>query len=67
MDGLFVSVEQLSSLPRIGRIVPELRRESVREVFYKQYRVIYKIQPERVEILTVRHMRQQFDEGDLSE
>ena len=67
VEGLFAKVENIAGMPRMGRIVPELRRETIREVFYKQYRVIYKIQTERVEVLTVRHMRQQFDAGDLGE
>lgn len=67
VEGLFARVEQVAVFPRMGRIVPELRREAIREVFYTQYRVIYKIQPERVEVLTVRHMRQHFDEGELGE
>ncbi len=65
VEGLFEKVERLAEFPRMGRIVPEVRRDEIREVFYTQYRVIYKIKPERLEILTVRHMRQQFDAGDL--
>lgn len=67
VEGLFAKVEQVAFMPRMGRIVPELKREVIREVFYEGYRVIYKIQAARVEVLTVRHMRQQFDAGELGE
>lgn len=67
VEGLFTKVEKVAVLPRMGRIVPELKRKLIREVFYEQYRVIYKIHAERVEVLTVRHMRQHFDPGELGE
>ena len=67
VEGLFLKTERLALLPRMGRMVPEVRRDEIREIFYEKYRVIYKIKAERVEILTVRHMRQQFDEGALGE
>lgn len=41
--------------PRRGRIVPEYRDETIREIFEGDYRIIYKILSERVDILTVRH------------
>lgn len=67
VEGLFAKVEGVAQMPRMGRVVPELRREDIREVFYGRYRVIYKIKPDRVEVLTIRHMRQQFDRGDIGE
>ncbi|MEM1041662.1 MAG: type II toxin-antitoxin system RelE/ParE family toxin [Bacteroidota bacterium] len=64
VDGLFAAAERLEPFPRSGRVVPELRREAIREVFYKRYRILYKVQPERVEVLTVRHMRQHLSDND---
>jgi plasmid stabilization system protein ParE len=40
------------------REVPELRRGTVREVIHGSYRIIYRVEPERVAVLTVRHSRQ---------
>jgi toxin ParE1/3/4 len=40
---------------RRGRIVPEYQDETIREVFEGDYRIIYKIGLERVDVLTVRH------------
>ncbi len=41
--------------PRIGRVVPELRKETVREVLVGDYRVVYLIELRRVLVLTVFH------------
>ena len=61
IDDIFASVERLEMFPESGRMVPELNRRDVREVLHKRYRVIYKIKENRIEILTVRHMRQLLD------
>ncbi|MGD8595151.1 MAG: type II toxin-antitoxin system RelE/ParE family toxin [Gammaproteobacteria bacterium] len=39
----------------MGRHVPEAERQDVRELLYKDYRIIYRIKPEQVDILTVIH------------
>lgn len=41
---------------RIGRIVPEVENEEIREIIFGNYRIIYRIvNPERIDILTVFH------------
>jgi len=40
---IFISIEKLEAFPRIGRIVPEYKIENIREIIYKDYRIIYKI------------------------
>jgi toxin ParE1/3/4 len=47
--------DSVGELPLRGRIVPEYDDESIREVFEGDYRIIYRIRSERVDILTVRH------------
>jgi toxin ParE1/3/4 len=39
--------------PRSGRVVPELRREDVREVIQGNYRIVYRVTKVSVEVLTV--------------
>jgi toxin ParE1/3/4 len=65
--GAFDLVKPPGRFPRRGRIVPELGREEIREVLYGAYRLIYRIEPKRIAILTVRHARQQMEQIDLSE
>ena len=47
----------LETNPKIGRIVPEMRRQNkIREIIYANYRIIYKItNTQTVHILTVHH------------
>lgn len=48
--------EILKTHPQIGRIVEELEKPDIRELVYRNYRIIYKIVSEdRVDILTVHH------------
>jgi toxin ParE1/3/4 len=47
--------EQIGEQPRSGRIVPEYQRETIREVFEGNYRIIYRIRSQQVDVLTVRH------------
>ncbi|MBW3470243.1 type II toxin-antitoxin system RelE/ParE family toxin [Arthrospiribacter ruber] len=44
----------ISSFPEIGRVVPELNNRAVREIIFKNYRIIYCIFDEdRISVLTV--------------
>ena len=47
----------LSTLPRMGRVVPELGNESIREVSLYSYRILYELKNDDVFILAVIHMR----------
>jgi toxin ParE1/3/4 len=49
------AVERLQEHPRSGRIVPELGDESIREVIHGNYRIVYRLRHEVVEIATVFH------------
>jgi toxin ParE1/3/4 len=53
---------QLELNPQSGRMVPELNDPLIREVIYRNYRIIYYHNPEeqRVEILTVFHSAKNF-------
>ena len=55
IDTVFSKVEQLKSSPEIGRIVQEINDSQIRELIYGNYRIIYRIEKERVSILTIRH------------
>ena len=54
-DKLFDAGEGLNKFSQRGRIVPELLKENIREIFINDYRMIYKIKDNYVEILTVIH------------
>ena len=47
------STSTLSQYPQKGRIVPELNISGIREIIYKNYRIVYRIHKEHIQILTV--------------
>lgn len=51
---------QLATLPRSGRSVPEYRRDDLRELLERPYRIIYLVLDgqQRIDVLTARHYRQ---------
>lgn len=59
---LLGSVERLGTFPESGREVPEMAGSGIREVVYRNYRVVYLFSPDagRVEVLTVFHASRQF-------
>lgn len=53
-------------MPRRGRIVPELGRPEVREIFQRAYRIVYRVSKGEVYILTVRHGKRILDAGEIA-
>ena len=58
--GLFVmdvlqAAERLADFPELGRIVPEIGERAIRELILGDYRIIYRLRAEAVEILTLHH------------
>ena len=53
VEEVFAKGDSLASLYRRGRVVPELGRDDVRELLHGDYRVVYVIRRDRVDILTV--------------
>lgn len=62
---IFKRVESLSNYPERGRKVPEINRAEIREVFESEYRIIYKIEPKKIIILTIRSFKQLLPKTDL--
>jgi plasmid stabilization system protein ParE len=46
---------QLEVHPRSGSIVPEFRRDDIRELFVYSFRIIYRIAGEEIRILAIIH------------
>jgi toxin ParE1/3/4 len=57
---------QLSDQPQMGRIVPETVNPKLRELIFKKYRIVYRLNRSRIEILTVfeGHMLLRIDQID---
>ena len=59
IEDIFNQVGQLEDFPEIGRYIPEMDgRNDLRELLFKNYRIIYKIEKSAVYILTVRNYKQ---------
>ncbi len=52
-DKLISLVEKIIEFPKRGRIVPELSIEQIREILYKNYRIVYLVKKNSLEVLTV--------------
>lgn len=52
---IIARAERLTTLPMLGRIVPEAQGEDIREILYRSYRIIYPIVGERIDVLAVIH------------
>lgn len=42
-----------AELPSSGRKVPEVGREDIREVFVRSYRIVYRVCPDEIHVLSV--------------
>lgn len=58
-------VTGLDQLPRIGRMVPELNEETVRELSLYSYRILYEITPAQINILAVIHKRRDLQPDEI--
>jgi len=66
IDQFESKVEKLKENPESGRVLPELKNDKIREiVVHKNYGVIYEINSDTIEILTIRHFRQNFSSSKL--
>lgn len=66
IDDFETKIGKLKKNPKSGRILPETNNTSIRElVVHENYGIIYEINLDVIEILTVRHFRQNFSTSDL--
>ncbi|HEX5103995.1 MAG TPA: type II toxin-antitoxin system RelE/ParE family toxin [Pirellulaceae bacterium] len=60
VDRITRKTESLARFPMLGHVVPEYEAEqgtepTVRQILEGNYRVIYRLRPDRVQVLTVIH------------
>ncbi|MDD2480824.1 MAG: type II toxin-antitoxin system RelE/ParE family toxin [Lutispora sp.] len=53
--------DYLKDYPNMGRVIPELNNPRIRELIIYSYRMVYQVESEDVEILTLVHSRKNFD------
>lgn len=57
LDGLHAAVLRLEQFPFSGHALPEIPLAARREIPYRGHRVIYRLTPDKIEILRVVHAR----------
>lgn len=65
IERIFKKVETISKFPDRGRKVPEANREEIREIFESEYRIIYRVEPKRIFVLSIRSFKQLLPGKDL--
>lgn len=55
VEKILDAVEKLSELPIMGRFVPEADDTEIREIIYRNYRIIYKVEINKILVLAVVH------------
>lgn len=58
-DHIFAHTDRIGAFPEAGRRVPEANDPLIREVFEGPYRIMFLVQPTRIDILAIVHGRQQ--------
>lgn len=53
LDKIINLAESIKENPEKGRIVPEITISNIRELLYKNYRIVYIVKKESIDILTV--------------
>ncbi|MCB9235796.1 MAG: type II toxin-antitoxin system RelE/ParE family toxin [Bacteroidia bacterium] len=58
---MFDEVQRLYNFPKLGRLIPEVANEELREIISGNYRIMYRIATERrIDVLTIHHGARQF-------
>ena len=67
VDELVRRVDRLQDHPQLGRVVPEYGQWQLRELVDKWNRVLYRLRPDAVEVVTIVPARMRLDERDPDE
>ncbi len=49
------AIKSIPQFPKAGRVVPEYGDENIREKIYENYRIVYRIKGESIEIVSICH------------
>ncbi len=67
LEELLNRVATLDRFAKRGRVVAEIGNAAYRELLHGPYRIIYRVDPTAVVILTLRHSRRDWDDSVLDE
>jgi len=55
-------VKNLPDFPLSGRVVPEFNDENIRERIYGNYRIVYRLKGDWIEVVTISHSARLLEE-----
>jgi len=55
----------LDETPKLGKMVPEIQDDNVRELHLYSYRILYEIKTPNIEVLAVIHKRQHLEPENI--
>jgi toxin ParE1/3/4 len=64
IERIFIKERQLELFPMSGRSVPAYRNENVREIISGSYRIVYRIEADQIEIISVIHTARELPQND---
>ncbi len=62
---VFDNIENIQEFPFMGRVVPHVNRKEIRELLFKNYRIICRVGTDHIYILTIRHGKQLLSSEDI--
>lgn len=62
VDRLASRLEQARAFPESGRVVPEFGRDEIRELIEWPYRLVYRVDADAIEVLSILHGRRELRE-----
>ena len=65
LNRLQETIAHISTFPQQGRALPETRRRDLRQLQQPPYRIIYRIEAQRIVILSLRHGRRAWSSDGL--
>lgn len=64
-SGVFEQSQKLINHPESGRIVPEFKRPAIREIIHGNYRLVYELKKDQINMLTIWHTKQLLPDDPL--
>lgn len=65
IEKIINSVEKLVNFPEMGRSVPEVEDNFIRELLFQNYRIIYKLEKSKIFIITVIHQNRDLNKKPI--
>ena len=60
-EKVFAILHTTAQFPASGRVVPEFDRPALREKIFGNYRIVYRLKPEKLEVVAICHGAKQME------